>query len=211
MEDDRGYFHRVTGQTPTRLWINNPTREEADLAIRAGAISCTTNPTYAMKMIQREKGDYALNIVADCVKKYSDDGEAADHVQQMLVEGIRSGRVLAAHDISHGGLLVTVSEMMLRSAPAAVGCSLSFAAHDFIRAASAHALFSEYGGIVIEVAAAVWDEFQEQARSGGVPVEEIGRTTAEKKLGIQLADETVEVDFDDIAAACAGKCHQLFG
>ena len=45
------YFLRVKKQTPTRLWINNPTTQEADKAIAAGAISCTTNPTYCMKQI----------------------------------------------------------------------------------------------------------------------------------------------------------------
>ena len=43
----KGYFHRLHQETPTRLWINNPTLEEADLAIDAGAISCTTNPSYS--------------------------------------------------------------------------------------------------------------------------------------------------------------------
>ena len=43
----KGYFHRLHQETPTRLWINNPTLEEADLAIEAGAISCTTNPSYS--------------------------------------------------------------------------------------------------------------------------------------------------------------------
>jgi transaldolase len=84
----KGYFHRVHEQTPTRLWINNPTREEADFAIEARAISCTTNPTYAMKMIQREDENYVMNIVDESIKKYADDSEAADHVQQVLVKVI---------------------------------------------------------------------------------------------------------------------------
>ena len=32
-----GYFQRVTRMSPSRFWINNPTRHEADLAIAAGA------------------------------------------------------------------------------------------------------------------------------------------------------------------------------
>ena len=35
------YFHRVHAQTPTRFWINNVTREQAHLAIEAGAVGCT--------------------------------------------------------------------------------------------------------------------------------------------------------------------------
>ena len=47
-----GYFHRLHQETPTRLWINNPTLEEADLAIAAGAISCTTNPAYSARIVK---------------------------------------------------------------------------------------------------------------------------------------------------------------
>jgi len=47
-----GYFHRVAAQTTTRLWINNPTGEEADLAIEAGAIGCTTNPAYCARLLR---------------------------------------------------------------------------------------------------------------------------------------------------------------
>ena len=45
------YFHRVQAQTPTKFWINNVTRNEARLAIDAGAVGCTTNPSYTWKMI----------------------------------------------------------------------------------------------------------------------------------------------------------------
>ena len=48
---DKKYFHRVHEQTPTRFWINNVTMEEALLAIDAGAVGCTQNPTYLWKMI----------------------------------------------------------------------------------------------------------------------------------------------------------------
>ncbi len=86
LKDEKGYFHRVHRLTPTRLWINNPTRNEADLAIAAGAISCTCNPTYPMKMIQKEPGNYALSVVDKVIKEISDDNEAADLVQQKLIK-----------------------------------------------------------------------------------------------------------------------------
>lgn len=49
-----GYFHRVTDETDTRLWINNPTIKETEMAIAAGAISCTTNPSYSSRMIKSQ-------------------------------------------------------------------------------------------------------------------------------------------------------------
>ena len=56
----RSYFHRVKTETPTHFWVNNPTVKEAQLAIDAGAVSCTTNPTYASKMLVHPLGKILL-------------------------------------------------------------------------------------------------------------------------------------------------------
>jgi transaldolase len=83
------YFKRVNKLTPTRLWINNPTPEEARKSINAGAISCTTNPTYCMKQHMRETEEDKINKVIDEVIKDIDDDElAADLIQQKLVKRI---------------------------------------------------------------------------------------------------------------------------
>ena len=47
----QSYFLRVISQSPTEFWINNPTREHADLAIAHGASGCTNNPSYTQKMV----------------------------------------------------------------------------------------------------------------------------------------------------------------
>ena len=46
---DGSYFHRVQGATPTRFWINNVTRAEAEYALDAGAVGCTQNPAYTWR------------------------------------------------------------------------------------------------------------------------------------------------------------------
>lgn len=74
-----GYFHRVSQQTPTRLWINNPTGAEADFALDAGAIACTTNPTYAAKLIRSEP-EYIGPILDRATARHADDDDAADAV-----------------------------------------------------------------------------------------------------------------------------------
>lgn len=85
----QGYFHHVTRQSPTRLWINNPTCEEANKAIAAGAISCTTNPTYSMKQLLVEsEHDYILSIIDEVIKETEDDSRAADLIQQKLAKRI---------------------------------------------------------------------------------------------------------------------------
>lgn len=85
----KDYFKRVSSQTPTRLWINNPTPEEAKKAIDAGAVSCTTNPTYCMKMLMN-KSEYkdVISIIDENIKAESDDNKVADLVQQKLVKKI---------------------------------------------------------------------------------------------------------------------------
>jgi transaldolase len=48
------YFADLSSSTETRFWINNPSREEAEKAIQAGAISCTTNPAYCSKLLESD-------------------------------------------------------------------------------------------------------------------------------------------------------------
>ncbi|MFB3902683.1 MAG: transaldolase family protein [Acidobacteriota bacterium] len=84
-----GYFHRVTEQTPTRLWVNNPTAADADAAIRAGAVSCTTNPTFSAVMLRSEsERPRTLALIDSVLSRTADDHEAADLVQQALVKGV---------------------------------------------------------------------------------------------------------------------------
>jgi transaldolase len=84
-----GYFHRVTRETPTRLWINNPTLEEADRAIAAGAISCTTNPTFCATMLRAEsESTHTLSVVENAIEQTSDDETAAELVEQRLVKRV---------------------------------------------------------------------------------------------------------------------------
>lgn len=89
MTTKMGYFQRVHALSPTRFWVNNPTPEQARQAIAAGAISCTTNPTYAFKQFQTasEKAEVSA-LIADAVRKTLDDQMAADLVQQRLVKRI---------------------------------------------------------------------------------------------------------------------------
>ncbi|MHB0871132.1 MAG: transaldolase family protein [Chloroflexota bacterium] len=72
-----GYFHRVAKETNTRLWINLPTAQEADLAIAAGAVSCTTNPTYGSRLIDEEP-EYIRGLIDDAIAANHDDDVAAE-------------------------------------------------------------------------------------------------------------------------------------
>jgi transaldolase len=73
------YIQRVVKDTPTRVWINNPTGDDLKRAIAAGAISGTTNPSYCSKLLQREP-EFILPIIDEAVRETEDDNAAAELV-----------------------------------------------------------------------------------------------------------------------------------
>lgn len=83
----RTYFQQLTAETPTRVWVNNPTLEEIDLALAQGAIGSTTNPAYGAGLLARAP-DEVLPLIAECVRVAPDDPTAADLVQRRLVARI---------------------------------------------------------------------------------------------------------------------------
>jgi transaldolase len=83
------YFQRVSTQTPTKFWINNPTRQQADWAIAEGSLGCTNNPSYTQKMIDHPtEGAYASGVLDDVLRETKDDDEAIAIFQRKLVKPI---------------------------------------------------------------------------------------------------------------------------
>ncbi len=83
------YFLRLAAQTPTEFWINNPTREQADLAIMHGATGCTNNPSYTQKMLDHpNEAAYALQILDETIREIKDDNEAIAEFQRRIVKPI---------------------------------------------------------------------------------------------------------------------------
>lgn len=86
----RKYFHRVAEHTPTKFWINNPTRKETDWAIREGAVGCTCNPAYCGKMLfdRPEEEDYVKDIIDELIQTIDSDTGVEEELQRRLVEVI---------------------------------------------------------------------------------------------------------------------------
>jgi transaldolase len=83
------YFKRVAKLTPTKMWINNVTRQEAEMAIAAGAMGCTQNPSYTWKMLAHEsESEYAKSLLAETLKETSNDNEAICMLQRKLIKGV---------------------------------------------------------------------------------------------------------------------------
>lgn len=83
------YFKRVQKLTPTKFWINNVTREQAQLAIDHGAVGCTQNPSYTWKMLTNpDECKYAEEKLAEIMAYIDDDDDALTMLQRELVSVI---------------------------------------------------------------------------------------------------------------------------
>ena len=94
------YFHRVSSETATRLWINNPSGPETDWAIEAGAINCTTNPAYCSRLLQSDPV-YLEAVIDGVIRETRDDDEAADRVYQASSARIMA-RFMSLFEASRG-------------------------------------------------------------------------------------------------------------
>ena len=83
------YFHRVNQLTPTKFWINNPSRNQVSLALEHGAAGCTCNPSYSQKMVDSpEEKEYALCLLDEAIRETESDKYAAEIFQRKLVAPI---------------------------------------------------------------------------------------------------------------------------
>jgi len=85
----QGYFCRVHELTPTRYWVNNPTRAQTAEAILNGAVSCTTNPTYIQKVCQDPvERDYVTQLIMSMIRDEDNDNTVVEKLQTKLVSNI---------------------------------------------------------------------------------------------------------------------------
>lgn len=83
------YFKRVSSLTPTKFWINNVTIKEANMAIEAGAVGCTQNPSYTWKMLNHPTDSYiAKEKLAKILSEEPDDNMVIKTLQRSLVDDI---------------------------------------------------------------------------------------------------------------------------
>lgn len=132
-----------------------------------------------------------------------------------LVEGVEERMVLAAHDISHGGLLVTLAEMAAGSLPFAVGCEVDLRGRIPEDSPSDAFLFSELGGVVVEVDAGRRQDFEKLVHRHGARWFPLGVTTPQPSLVARWTDEKgdrleVSIGELDTARRVKGRCNALF-
>lgn len=81
------YFHRVRQKTGTMVWVNNPRGFELQKAIDAGAVSCTTNPSYCSKVLALEP-DYLRGVIDSVIEEIEDNDSAAIRVYQIATQRV---------------------------------------------------------------------------------------------------------------------------
>jgi phosphoribosylformylglycinamidine synthase len=111
--------------------------------------------------------------------------------------------ILAAHDISLGGLLVTVAEMAIASEPFDIGASLD------VRGAEDAALFSEMGGVVVEMSDDAWTEMKTLVEKHGVTFIELGVTVDGTGLAADTAAGSFSLTMNQLRTAHAGRLAEV--
>lgn len=81
------FFRDVFGERGLRMWVNNPTLDEARKSIADGAVACTTNPTYPAKTIEREH-EYACQVIDEVKAAGGAKRDVANRVMAAMVKRI---------------------------------------------------------------------------------------------------------------------------
>ena len=125
------------------------------------------------------------------------DLETEVHVQAICREGISSGLITAAHDISDGGLAVCLAEMMLAGAD-----GLGIEIHVSRRLRNDEMLFGEsQSTIIVTIAESDLLDLQRIAMQEQVSCTTIGRVTADNRLKIN--------DLIDLSRKVMAKAYYL--
>src|ERR1700720_3666208 len=158
-------------------------REKGDLIVfldGAGSAAATPSPAnLAQEFSSSEYSKTIAQIVAGEPPQI--DLAAEKRLQQMLLALATEGLVQSAHDISDGGVAVTLAECCF----AAPGLSAS-ASLEGSEPPAEHALFNERGArAVVSVKSSLLARVLECARQYGVTAQQIGQVTRDKAFRIQ--------------------------
>ena len=132
-----------------------------------------------------------------------------------VTDAIAAGLVLSCHDISDGGLVTAVAEMLLNSPEdLAVGVEITVdtcadcAPEPMDATRAAEALFCENGGYVLEVAPERVHEVAAYLKKRGAWFREIGMTTVTPGLSLR-GGVRLELSMDEIRDAWTNGASEL--
>jgi phosphoribosylformylglycinamidine synthase len=157
-------------------------KRPGNVVVQVGATACEFGGSHFAKVHATATGAIVPAPDPDAPARY-----------RKLHQVLRSGRVLACHDVSEGGLAVTLAEM-------AIAGRLGLSIDTLPGPDPISALFSESSGrFVCEVAPGDTHWIAEQL---GEPVATLGTVTAASTLDLPYA---TEIHLDDLVAAFGGR------
>ena len=116
--------------------------------------------------------------------------DAFNAVQQLVEEGL----LLAGHDISAGGLIVTLLEMLFSNTEGGLRVSLDgFSEPDLVKV-----LFCENPGVVVQVAKEHLPRVEQLLDSEGIGYLEIGHPTSRRTLVLRKGHQALTYDIDEL-------------
>jgi phosphoribosylformylglycinamidine (FGAM) synthase-like enzyme len=149
-------------------------------------------PSLAGSELAKLRGDLAMGLPGVTI-------DAVRDAIALVSEGVRSGRLTAAHDMSDGGLACALAEMAIAGG---AGAQLDLDPLIELRGCSGEtALFGEGpGGFLLAAAAEELDALSERAAGTGVDVLRLGQAGG-KRLEIAAAEHDVSVALGDAETA----------
>ena len=158
-------------------------REKGDLIVvldgAAPAATALSSANLAQEFSSSEYSKTIAQIVAGEPPQI--DLAAEKRLQQMLLALATKGLVQSAHDVSDGGLAVTLAECCFAASGLSAGISLEGS-----KAPAEHVLFNEAGArAVISVKSPLLAGVLDNARQYGVTAQQIGQVTRDKAFRIQ--------------------------
>lgn len=110
-------------------------------------------------------------------------------LQQLLIAQIESGKIKAAHDLSEGGLLVCLAEMLFDGKE--LGASVSISPENSIDRLDALLFGESQGRVIVAVSSSESGEFISSAQSAGVTVDSLGQTNDSGQLTVRVSGQEV--------------------
>jgi phosphoribosylformylglycinamidine synthase subunit PurL len=157
-------------------------REKGDLIVLldgAGSPAATPSTNLAREFSSSEYSKTVAQIVAGEPPQI--DLAAEKRLQQMLLALATEGLVQSAHDISDGGIAVTLAECCFAAAGLSASVSLEGS-----EPPAEHTLFNERGArAVVSVKSSLLARVLESARQYSVSAQQIGQVTRDKAFRIQ--------------------------
>lgn len=162
---------------------------------------CGGSEFYKMGMGAKKGGDGG-NFLGKNVPQ--PDGSTVMREMIALTDAIQAGLVLASHDISEGGLAVTLAEMCFGGrGDGGIGVEINLARVQDKKLRADKKLFSQTGGFVVEVDKKSAPRFLEIFKKAGVAVYEIGHTRAGVYTILDGRKKIINLPVKKLAAAWA--------